>query len=460
MNKGDSLSKAAAAVSKKALARRTFLRGMGTAAIGLPFLDAMAPAFAASTIPGKAPVRMAFFYVPNGIMMRDWNPKEDGPLGELPRVLKPLEPYKQDITVFRNLTHNTGRALLDGPGDHGRCSGSYLTGIQVKKSLTQIRSSVSFDQIVANEIGGQTRFPSLELGMEDARQAGDCDSGYSCAYTNNLAWRGESQPLPPILDPRALFERLFGTGMPMTPEERARQSVYRRSILDFVMNDTHKLESNLGPTDRRKLDEYLSSIREVERQIERAEKDNKQIDPHMDKPYGIPADFADHFRMMSSMISIAFQADLTRVITFLVTREGTSRPYREIGIPDGHHPLTHHRNIPELMEKVSKINTYHMQQFAGFIEKMKSTKEGDSTLLDNSMIVYGAGLSDGNAHLHEDLPTMMAGRGGNYIRSGRTITVRRETPMCNLFITMMDRMGVHVENFGDSTGKVEGLDLA
>jgi hypothetical protein len=392
--------------------------------------------------------------------MDSWNPGyNEGPLGALPRTLMPLEPYKQDMLHLGNLTHNTGRALLDGAGDHGRCSGSYLTGIQVKKSLVEIKSGVSFDQIVANEIGGKTRFPSIELGMDDARQAGDCDSGYSCAYTNNLAWRSETQPLPPILNPRVLFERLFGAGQPMTPEELARQAKYRRSILDFVTDDTHKLETGLGPTDRRKLDEYLSAIREVERQIQRAESDNRQIDPQMDKPYGTPADFAEHFKLLSNMIAIAFQADLTRIVTFLVTHEGTSRPYRELGIPDGHHPLTHHRRLPDLMEKVRRINEYHMQQFAGFVEKMKSTKEGDRSLLDNSMIVYGAGLSDGNAHLHEDLPTIIMGRGGNYFKTGRRVVVRRETPMCNLFLTMMDRMGVHTERFGDSTGRLEGLNL-
>jgi hypothetical protein len=436
-----------------------FLRGMGTA-IALPFLDAMAPAFAASKIPGKPPVRMAFVYVPNGIDMRNWNPAYEGPLQELPRILKPLEPYKSDITLLGNLTHNGGRALLDGPGDHGRCCGSYLTGVQPRKTLVDIKAGISFDQIVANQVGGQTRFPSLELGMEDSRQAGDCDSGYSCAYTNNLAWRSDSQPLPPTLDPRALFERLFGNGLVLSPEDRDRQSRYRRSILDFVTDDTHRLESNLGPTDRRKLDEYLSSIRDIERQISRAEKDNAQIDPHMDKPYGVPADFAEHFKLMTDMMTIAFQSDMTRIITFLVTHEGTSRAYREIGISDGHHPVTHHRNIPDLMEKVTQINCYHLQQFAGWIEKMKATKEGDSNLLDNSMIVYGAGLSDGNRHTHEDLPTLIAGRGGNYLKPGRRIVYRKETPMCNLFLTMMDRMGVHVDDFGDSTGRLEGLDLA
>jgi hypothetical protein len=372
--------------------------------------------------------------------------------------LKALEPYKEDVLQIGNLTHNTGRALLDGAGDHGRCCGSYLTGVQVKKSVVEIKNGISFDQIVANEIGSKTRFPSIELGMDDARQAGDCDSGYSCAYTNNLAWRSATQPLPPTLNPRVLFERMFGQGQPMTADERARQSRYRRSILDFVTDDTHKLESSLGPTDKRKLDEYLSAIREVERQIQKAETDNRQIDPQMDKPYGVPTDFAEHFKLLSTMVAIAFQADLTRIVTFLVTREGTSRPYREIGIPDGHHPLTHHRNQAELMEKVRKINEYHVQQFAGFVEKMKSTREGDRSLLDNSMIVYGAGLSDGNAHLHEDLPTIIVGRGGNYIKSGRRIVARRETPMCNLFLSMMDRMGVHVERFGDSTGRIDGLD--
>lgn len=443
-------------ITKKALPRRAFLRGVGTAAIGLPFLEAMAPAM---TPAAKAPVRMAFFYVPNGMMMDSWNPTYEGKLTEMPRTLKPLDPFKEDILHIGNLTHNTGRALLDGAGDHGRCSGSYLTGIQVKKSLTEIKNGVSFDQVVANKIGKETRFPSLELGMEDARQAGDCDSGYACAYTNNLAWRSESQPLPPVLDPRALFERMFGSGQPMTPEEKARQAKYRRSILDFVSDDTRKLQSTLGPTDKRKLEEYLSSIREVERQIERAEKDNAQIDPKIDKPYGVPADFAEHFRMMSNMMAIAFQADQTRIITFLMTREGSSRPYRELGIPDGHHPLTHHRNQADLMEKVRLINTYHVQQFASFVEKMKTTQEGDGSLLDNCMLIYGAGLSDPNAHLHEDLPTILVGKGGNYFKTGRRVLARRETPMCNMFLTMMDRMGAPVDDFGDSNGRLAGMDL-
>lgn len=445
-------------ITRKSLPRRTFLRGMGTA-VALPFLDAMVPAFAAPAS-GKPPLRMAFVYVPNGIDMRHWNPDYEGKLGELPRILKPMEPFRDDITLLGNLTHNTGRALLDGAGDHGRCCGSYLTGIQVKKSTIDIRAGVSMDQIVANQVGSQTRFPSLEMGLEDARQSGDCDSGYSCAYTNNLAWKSETQPLPPILDPRSLFERLFGAGATLSPEARAREARYRRSILDFVTEDTKKLEGGLGPTDRRKLDEYLSSIREVELQLEKAERDNAHIDPHMEKPYGVPADFAEHYKLMTDMMTIALQADLTRVMTFLVTHEGTSRAYREIGISDGHHPLTHHQGRTELLDKVTQINCYHVLQFAGWIEKLKSTKEGSGSLLDNCMIVYGAGLSDGNRHLHEDLPTMIVGKGAGGIKSGRRIVYRRETPMCNLFLTMMDRMGVRMEHFGDSTGNLVGLDLA
>jgi hypothetical protein len=441
-------------IERKALGRRTFLQGVG-GAVALPFLDAMAPAMSAAP---QAPVRMAMVYVPNGIIMQEWNPAAEGALGPLGRVLKPMEPLKEDILLLGNLTHNAGRALLDGAGDHGRCCGTYLTGVHVKKSLSDIHAGISFDQIIANQTCSKMRFPSLEIGMEDGRQAGDCDSGYSCAYTNNLAWKSETVPLPPTLNPRDLFERLFGDGVILSPEARKRQALYRRSILDFVNESTHSLEGKLGPSDRRKLDEYLSAIREIERQIEAAEATNAQIDPHMDKPYGIPADFAEHFRLMTDMITIAFQADMTRIVTFLVTREGSSRAYREIDIPDGHHPLTHHRNQPDLIEKVTQINTYHVQQFAKWATKLKNTKDGDSNLLDSSMIVYGAGLSDGNRHLHEDLPTMIAGGAGGAFKTGRYIEYRRETPMCNLFLTMMDRMGVHIEDFGDSTGRVTGLD--
>jgi len=447
-------------ITGKSLPRRTFLKGVG-AAVALPFLDSMVPAFASPASAAKVPQRLAFLYVPNGIDMRNWNIAAEGAItGELPRILKPLDAFRNDFIQLGNLTHNSGRALLDGAGDHGRCSGSYLTGIQVKKTTVDIKASISCDQIIANKIGHETRFASLELGMDDSRQAGDCDSGYSCAYTNNLAWRSETQPLPPILDPRVLFERLFGTGVVLSPEQAERQARYRRSILDFVTGDTKKLQSSLGPTDRRKLEEYLSSIREVERQLERAEKESVQIDPGIDKPYGVPPDFAEHFKLMSDMMVIAFQADLTRVMTFMMTREGTSRAYREIGIADGHHPCTHHQGKTDLMEKVTQINEYHTKQLAGFLQKLKDHQEGDSNLLDNSMIVYGAGLSDGNRHLHEDLPTLLIGRGGGYFKPGRRVIFRKETPMTNFHLTLMDRMGVPTEQFGDATGPLDPAEFA
>ena len=391
--------------------------------------------------------------------MRHWTPTDEGELTDLPQTLRPLESVKDDMLVMGNLTHARDARCWTAPGDHGRCSGSYMTGVEVKKSVSDIEASVSCDQLVANQIGHQTRFASLEVGLEDGRQAGDCDSGYSCAYTNNLAWRSETQPLPPILNPRVLFERLFGDGAEFTPEVREQRRINRRSILDFIREDTRALHGTLGPTDQRKLDEYLSSIRHIEEQLKRAESENARVDPGMEKPYGIPSDFAEHFGLMTDMMTVAFRADLTRVVTFLVTREGTSRAYREIGIPDGHHPLTHHRNVREMMDKVAKINHYQMEQFATWVTKLKSAQEGDGSILDNSMIVYGAGLSDGNAHTHHDLPTLIAGRGGNFIKTGRRVVYRRETPMCNLFLTMMDRMGTRMDHFGDATGHLNGLDL-
>jgi hypothetical protein len=421
----------------------------------------MAPALAWAA-PKKPPVRLVFMYLPNGIDMPNWNPSYTGRLGELPRILKPLEPFRDDVMMLGNLTHNYGRVLLDGAGDHGRCCANYLTGAHVRKSATDIHvdGPMSMDQVIARKIGGETRFPSLEIGMEDPRQSGSCDSGYSCAYTNNLSWKSETQPMPPILDPRMLFERLFGAGAGLSPAERLRQQRIRTSVLDYVQESTHKLEMDLGPTDRRKLDEYLTGIRAIEQQVERAAKDETQVDPGMGKPIGAPADFAEHYKLLTDMLTVALQADLTRVATFMITREGTSRPYREIGISDGHHPLTHHGGKPELLAKVTQINEYHARNFAAWIERLSTIKEGDGRLLDNLMIVYGASLNDGNRHIHEDLPTLLIGRGGGTLKSGRRMVFRRETPFCNLHLSLMDRMGVEVESFGDSSGRLSGLDAA
>jgi len=445
-------------ITKRALPRRTFLKGIG-AAISLPFLDAMVPALAQGQAK-KPPLRMAVVYMPNGMEMRHWNPAYEGPLGDLPQTLQPLESARRDVLMLSNLTHAQGRGWPgEGGGAHGRCCPTYLTGVHPKKTLTDIRSAVSFDQIVASEIGGQTRFPSLELGMEEPRQAGSCDSGYSCAYTNNLAWRSATQPMPPVANPRALFERLFGNGAQYTTEERIQRSALRRSILDFVADDTRQLQGALGPADRTKLDEYLTLVRDIERQLERSESDVR-MEPPIPRPYGIPDDFATHFKLMTDFITVAFQADLTRVITFLSDREQSNRTYREIGISEGHHELSHHRYISELMDKVSRINRYHTEEFAKWIGRLRGVQDGDGTLLDNSMIVYGSGLADGNNHILSDLPTLIVGRAGGRIKSGRRIVYRRETPMCNLWLTMMEKMGVRMEQFGDSTGHLSGLDLA
>lgn len=441
----------------KKLNRRTVLRGLG-ATIGLPFLDAMTPAFA-STLPN--PVRAAWFYVPNGIDMRNWTPANEGPLGDLPGILAPLEPMKQDLLVLSNLTANWGRPLIEGAGDHGRACAAYMTGMKVLKTAgADLKLGISADQLIAKSIGNQTKLPSLEIGLEEARLAGNCDNGYSCAYCYNMAWRTESQPLPPISDPRQLFERLFGTDIAEPPAARARRLSMRQSILDQVMGDTQKLESNLGAGDRRKLDEYLTSVREIEQQVERAQKDGAAIDPGMDKPYGIPPQFPDYFELMTDMLLVAFKADIARVSTVMVGREGSTRPYPEIGVSDGHHPLTHHRGNLTMLDKVRQINSLHLKLFAGFLAKLKATREGDSNLLDQSMIVYGAGISDGNSHLHDQLPTVLAGRGGNFLSPGRHIIYQRETPVCNLFATMAENMGVKAEHFGDSTGKLEGLSLS
>jgi len=455
-------------ITNKALARRTFLRGAGTL-VGLPMLDAMMPAISfGKTV--ETPVRMAFVYVPIGAVMDAWNPSYTGELGEMTRILKPMEPFKKDMLILSNLTHNGGRALLDGGGDHARATGGWLSGTQPRKIAEDssygdrtgkvtaaIHAGITADQVVAQQIGGKTRFASLEVGMEDSQQAGNCDSGYSCSYTNNIAWKSDTQPLPPTLDPRSLFERLFGDDGDLTPQARERRNLYRRSILDYVTEDSKKLESHLGPSDRSKLDQYMTSVREVEQRIEAAEKDNRRVDPGMEKPGGMPADFAEHFKLQSDMITIAFQADLTRTVTFIVGREGSNRAYREIGVPEGHHNLTHHRNNPEMIEKVAQINCYHMRTFAAWVEKMKAVKEGDSTLLNNSMIVYGSAIADGNRHTHEDLPTMVLGSGGGFLKPGRRIVYRKETPVCNLYLTLMEGMGVHRETFGDATGHLPEL---
>jgi hypothetical protein len=444
-------------VTRKHIPRRTFLRGMG-AVIALPALDAMTPAFAAPARQSARPLRLGFTYVPNGITMGDWTPGSEGRGFQYSRVLKPLERFREDTVVLSGLAHRNGNALGDGPGDHARAAASYLTGVHPRKTAgADIQNGVSVDQIAAQHLAEHTRFPSLELGCDDSRTVGNCDSGYSCAYTNSLAWRGPATPMPPETNPRLVFERLFGdidTSLP--PDVRARRLLYRRSILDLVRARTAELTANLGTADRRKLDEYLSSIREIERRIEKAEQDLTGLTPNIDKPTGIPVVYADYVNLMFDLQLIAFQTDSTRVVTMMMGREGSMRTYPEIGVPDPHHPLTHHRGNAEWIERVTKVNTLHMELFAGFIDKLKTTPDGDGTLLDNSIVVYGSGLSDGNRHTHNDLPVLMVGRGGGF-RLGHHIVYPKDTPMTNLFLTLLDRVGVQQETLGDSTGRIEHL---
>ena len=447
-------------ITRKRLPRRTFLRGLGTI-VAVPLLDAMVPALARGRFEGvKAPVRMAIAYVPNGIVMKDWTPKATGKDYQFTRILKPLEAFRDDLLVLSNLDSHTGNALGDGPGDHARAGASFLTGVHCRKTAgADIRGGVSVDQVAAAKFNGVTRFPSLELGCEDSRTVGDCDSGYSCAYTNSLSWRTPQTPMPPEVNPRAAFERLFGTAedLSLDPQTRARRLKYRKSILDFVRTDTQNLAKTLGPGDRRKLDEYLFSVREVEQRIESAEKDPRQIAPGIEKPTGIPFEFPQYAKLMCDLMILAFQSDLTRVSTWVIGREGSNRVYPELGISDPHHPLTHHRNNPDWIDKVTRINTLHTELFAYLLERLKATPDGDGTLLDHSMVAYGCGLADGNSHTHEALPVLLAGRGGGTLKPGSHLVAKTGTPVTNLYLSMLDRMGVHPESLGDSTGRLDQL---
>jgi hypothetical protein len=447
-------------VTRKALSRRTVLRGLGST-LALPVLDAMTPALAAPNKAGAAaPMRMAFLYVPNGIIMKDWTPAAEGRGFDLPRTLKPLEAFRDDLLVLSGLDHYNGQALGDGAGDHARAGATWLTGVHPKKTQgADIQGGTSVDQIAAREIGKQTTLRSLELGLEDNRLVGGCDSGYSCAYSNTISWASPTTPIPPENNPRAVFERLFGDGDTTDPAARALQAKQDRSILDFVREDAARLGMRLGANDKRKLTQYLDAVREVERKIQKAEEQaaNMPAIPAMECPPGIPPTFEEHIELMFDLMTIAFQTDTTRVITMMIGREGGNRTYRNIGVPDAHHGLTHHFNDPAKIERIQKIDQHHVEQFAKFLKRLKETPDGDGTLLDHSAIVYGSSISDGNRHIHLDLPTVVAGGANGRIKGGRHIRYRKGTPMTNLYLTMLDMAGVREEKIGDSTGKVTHL---
>lgn len=447
-------------ITKKHLERRMFLRGMG-AAIALPMLDAMTPALAsaATTASTNAGVRLAFAYVPNGVTIKEWTPAATGKDFEFTRILKPLEPFREQMMVLTGLDHHNAEALQDGAGDHARAGACFLTGVHPKKTAgADIHAGISVDQVAAKSIGATTRLASLELSCEDSRIVGNCDSGYSCAYTNSISWRSETTPNPPETNPRMVFERLFGTeDFSLDPATRARRAMMRRSILDAVNSRTKQLENELGAADRRKIDEYMTGIREVERRIQLAEGDQRKFTPSLEKPAGIPVTYGEYAKLMFDLQVLAFQSDLTRVTTIQLGREGSVRTYAEAGVPDPHHPLSHHRNIPENVEKLTKINTYHATLFAYFLDRLRNTKDGDATLLDRCAIVYGSAICDGNAHSHTNLPVVLAGGGNGKLKPGRHITFETGTPMTNLYLSLLDRINVPMEKLGDSTGQLPGL---
>jgi hypothetical protein len=438
--------------------RRTFLKGMGTA-MALPFLEAMVPrarALAATT--PKPPLRMAFLYVPNGANMADWTPAREGSDFELPAILEPLHAHRGELSVLSGLAHRKADPNGDGAGDHARASATFLTGVQARKTAAvDIRVGVSVDQVAAGAIGKQTRLSSLELGCDKGQQAGSCDSGYSCAYQFNLAWKSAGMPLPPEVDPRLVFERLFSNGIPgETAESAARRRLGRQSILDFVLDDARRLRGGLGTNDRQKLDEYLGSVREIEQRLENAEKFTA---PRTDyaRPTSVPRDYEQHIRVHCDLMALAFQTDTTRVATFMLAHDGSNRSYPFVGVSDGHHDLSHHGNNAEKKAKIARINRFHVTQFAYLLQRLKSVREGEGHLLDNCMVVYGSGISDGNAHTHHDLPVILAGRGGGTLRPGRHVRFPKDTPMANLYLSMLERMGVSTERLGDSTGVLNGL---
>ena len=436
-------------LTDKHLSRRTLLRGAGVA-IALPMLDIMQSSVAAS--PQVQTVnRLAVVYVPNGIVMQDWVPESTGTDFALPRILKPLEEFREDITIISGLANMAARSARGG--GHAKASGSFLSGSQPKFTAgPDVRAGITFDQVAASRWASQTRVPSLQLGLEDSRMVGNCDSGSSCAYTNCLSWKDAETPLVVTVNPRSVFERLFGTVDPsLSPEERARRALYRKSILDLTRDSARQLSRQLGADDHRKMDEYLTSVREVERRIADAEQDQRV--PTIDKPSGIPLEFHDYARLMLDLQVIAFQSDLSRVASIMMGREGSVRTYPEIGVNDPHHPLTHHRGHPDFIERVTKINCYHVELFAHFLRRLKSTRDGEGSLLDSSAILYGSALSDGNRHSSTDLPLLVAGHSGGR-RRGQHIKVE-EQPVTNLFVDLLNRVDIPTESFGDSTARLE-----
>jgi hypothetical protein len=434
--------------------RRHLIRGLG-AGLALPWLEAMVPSARGAV--ARPPLRMAFAFTPNGYFMPNFVPQKTGADFELPPTLEPLAAHKQDLLVLSGLALDNGRAKGDGAGDHARALGSFLTAAHPHKTGGEdIRAGVSVDQVAAARMGHKTPLPSLELGTERTR-GGQCDSGYSCAYTGNISWKTDTLPIPPEVDPRQVFDRLFGGSDSLRDREaRARRRQRQLSVLDFVQDEAKALSNRLGSADREKIDEYFAAIRDVELRIERSAA-HEQPPPPIERPSGPPGGYKEHLHLHSDLLTMAFQLDLTRVATFMYGMAGSNRSYREIGVKDGHHYLSHHRENAELIEGLKKVDRYQMEQFAYLLSKLAETKEGEGRLLDNCMIMLGSGLGDGNRHRHHDLPIILAGQAGGAFKSGRHLRYATDTPLANLFVRMLNTMGVAESKFGDSTGALPGL---
>ncbi len=448
--------------SENILKRRNFLRGIG-ACVALPAFESISAAVqtsAKAVTKTGAPLRMAYLYIPNGVNLKYWTPIGTGTDYKLNRTMEPLAPFKQHFQVYSDLEHKHGWAGPDGAGDHARANATILTGVRPRKTAgADIRLGISVDQVAANAIGDETRFASLELSTDGARKSGGCDSGYSCAYQFNLAWRSETTPMAPEHNPRLVFERLFGAG---NGEERKRnyqsRVAQKRSILDFVLADARTLHGQLGLNDQQKLDEYLTGVREIERRIQKTEHFGAISDIKMKTPAGIPSNHQEHIRLMIDLMVLAFRTDSTRVCTFSFAHDGSNRNFRDIGVSEGHHSLSHHRDNEDWLRKIAKIDRFYAEQFAYYLAQMSSAKDSDGkSLLENSMTVYASGLSDGNRHSHNKLPVIVAGHGGGELTPGRHVSLGRDTPMTNLYVTMLNKMGVNATSFGDSTGPLKDV---
>lgn len=400
---------------------------------------------------------MGFFYVPNGKHMPDWTPNEEGPNYQLTKTLEVLAPFRKKVSVLTGLTLDGARAHGDGGGDHARSGAAFLTGAHPRKTDgADIQNGISVDQLAAQQVGGETRFASLELGLEGSAQSGSCDSGYSCAYSSNLSWRNSTSPLAKENNPAALFDRLFGSNPSNGKAEDIKDNAqrYRKSILDSVLEEANGLKRSLGQSDQRKLDEYMYSVREVENRLGRADLVVKTDGDRVDyaRPAGVPKELDEHCKLMLDLYTLALQTDSTRVVSFMFANEGSNRAYTQVEISEGHHELSHHGKSPEKQEKIAKINRYHMSKLAYLLAKLDAVQEGERTLLDNCMLIYGSGISDGDRHNHDDLPILFCGTAAGRIKQATHTKFSKETPLCNLYLWMLTQMGVKTDSFGDSQG--------